>query len=179
MNLGQLWYRHEGGDTAPFDHVHCRQGRRGRSPHTRLPDTKAQALRPAAHGAFAIFENGERPRFIQLEHLHKTFALELIKNVLTNYHKLFCKVTRCASPSLYLSETYMPTVVLKSFSCPQHSELLLLLQHHLIRLDPQNALPALRFPSTAPKLFSSCSSNSPPSSRRRPSHPHTTYQTHS
>jgi hypothetical protein len=45
----------------------------------------------------------------------------------------------------------MPTIVLKSLSCPQHSELLLLLQHHLIRLAPQNALPTLRFPAFPPR----------------------------
>ena len=28
-----------------------------------------------------------RPRFIQLEHFHKTFALEMIESVLTNYHQ--------------------------------------------------------------------------------------------
>jgi hypothetical protein len=116
----------------PIGHVHRRQGRRGRSPHARLSVTTTQAIRPTAQGAFAILEGGERQRFIQLEHL-QTFALELTKNVLTNYHQLFCKA-RCASPPFYLSETYMPAVVFKSPSCSQHSGLLLLLQHHLFAL---------------------------------------------
>jgi hypothetical protein len=95
----------------PIGHVHHRQGRRGRSPHAHLSVTTTQALCPTAQGAFAISKGGERPRFIQLEHL-QTFALELIKSVLTNYHQLFCKA-RCASPPFYLSETYMPEVVSK------------------------------------------------------------------
>ncbi|KAI0263538.1 hypothetical protein BC834DRAFT_827343 [Gloeopeniophorella convolvens] len=79
---------------------------------TTLPDGTTQELGPAAHDAFAIFEdlcllgNGEHPHFLQLEHLHKTFALELIESVLTNYHELFHK----------------------------HPELLLLLRHHLCPL---------------------------------------------
>ena len=68
-----------------------------------LPDGTTQALGPAARDAFAIFEdlcllgNGERPQFLQLEYLHKTFALELIESVLTNYHELFRNV-RLPSP---------------------------------------------------------------------------------
>lgn len=63
-----------------------------------LPGGTTQTLGPAARDAFAIFEdlcllgNGESPQFLQLEYLHKTFALELIESVLTNYHELFCKV---------------------------------------------------------------------------------------
>ena len=63
-----------------------------------LPDGTTQPLGPAARDAFAIFEdlcllgNGEPPQFLQLEYLHKTFALELIESVLTNYHELFRKV---------------------------------------------------------------------------------------
>ena len=40
--------------------------------------------------AFTIFEdlclldNGKQPQFLQLEYLHKTFALKLIKSVLMN-----------------------------------------------------------------------------------------------
>ena len=62
-----------------------------------LPDGTTQTLGPATRDAFAIFEdlcllgNGERPQFLQLEYLHKTFALELIESVLTNYHDLFRK----------------------------------------------------------------------------------------
>jgi len=55
-------------------------------------------LGPAARDAFAIFEglcllgNGEHPQFLQLEHLLKTFVLELIKSILMNYHERFHKV---------------------------------------------------------------------------------------
>ena len=70
-----------------------------------LPNGTTQALAPAVRDAFAIFEdlcllgNGEHPQFLQPEYLHKTFALELIESVLTNYHQLFRKV----SPPLYPS----------------------------------------------------------------------------
>jgi hypothetical protein len=99
-----------------------------------LPDGATQALGPAARDAFAIFEdlcllgNGERPQFLQLEYLHKTFALELIESVLTNYHELFRKV--CLSSPSPIRDMY-------ANSCPQitqHSELLILLQHHLFPL---------------------------------------------
>ncbi|KAI0264313.1 guanine nucleotide exchange factor in Golgi transport N-terminal-domain-containing protein [Russula aff. rugulosa BPL654] len=77
-----------------------------------LRDGMTQALGPAARDAFAIFEDlcllgdGEHPQFLQLDYLHKTFALELIESVLTNHHELFRK----------------------------HSELLMLLQHHIFPL---------------------------------------------
>ncbi|TFY51708.1 hypothetical protein EVG20_g10873, partial [Dentipellis fragilis] len=76
---------------------------------TQLPDGTTAPLGPSARDAFSIFEdlcllaNGEKPHFLKLEFLHKTFALELIESVLTNYHDLFRK----------------------------HPELLLLLRHHL------------------------------------------------
>ena len=63
-----------------------------------LPDGSTRELGPAARDAHAIFEdlcllaNGEIPGFLKLESLHKTFALELIESVLTNYHELFRKV---------------------------------------------------------------------------------------
>ena len=63
-----------------------------------LPDGTTRALSPSACDAFAVFEdlcllaNSERPHFLKLEFLHKTFALELIESVLTNYHDLFRKV---------------------------------------------------------------------------------------
>jgi hypothetical protein len=81
-----------------------------------LPDGTTQALGPAARDAFAIFEdlcllgNGERPQFLQLEYLHKTFALELIESVLTNYHELFRKV--CLVTPLPIRDLY-------ANSCPQ------------------------------------------------------------
>ena len=63
-----------------------------------LPDGSTAALGPFAGDTYAVFEdlcllaNSERPHFLKLEYLHKTFALELIESVLTNYHELFRKV---------------------------------------------------------------------------------------
>lgn len=63
-----------------------------------LPDGTTKSLGPSARDAFSVFEdlcllaNSERPHFLKLEFLHKTFALELIESVLTNYHSLFRKV---------------------------------------------------------------------------------------
>ncbi|THH00569.1 hypothetical protein EW026_g1995 [Hermanssonia centrifuga] len=79
---------------------------------TTLPNGSTKALGPSAKDAFSVFEdlcllaNSEKPTFLKLETLRKTFALELIESVLTNYHELFRK----------------------------HEELLLLLQHHLCPL---------------------------------------------
>ncbi|EGO23125.1 hypothetical protein SERLADRAFT_439867 [Serpula lacrymans var. lacrymans S7.9] len=79
---------------------------------TILPDGSTKLLGPYARDAFSVFEdlcllaNAEKPHFLKLDYLHKTFALELIESVLTNYHDLFRK----------------------------HPELLLLLQHHLCPL---------------------------------------------
>lgn len=62
-----------------------------------LPDGSTKALGPCAKDAFSVFEdlcllaNSERPNFLKLDYLHKTFALELIESVLTNYHELFKK----------------------------------------------------------------------------------------
>jgi hypothetical protein len=94
---------------------------------TTLPDGTTQALGPATPDAFAIFEdlcllgNGERPQFLQLEHLHM-FSLELIESVLTNYHELLRKVSLPSPLPVQESETCMPAVVLKSLSFSQHSE---------------------------------------------------------
>ncbi|KAG1789692.1 uncharacterized protein HD556DRAFT_1433599 [Suillus plorans] len=77
-----------------------------------LPNGSTKALEPCAKDAFSVFKdlcllaNSERPNFLKLDYLHKTFALELIESVLTNYHELFRK----------------------------HAELLMLLQHHLCPL---------------------------------------------
>ena len=63
-----------------------------------LPDGTTTLLGPSARDAFSVFEdlcllaNSEKPHFLKLESLHKTFALELIESVLTNYHELFRKV---------------------------------------------------------------------------------------
>ncbi|KAF8151507.1 hypothetical protein B0H34DRAFT_664561 [Crassisporium funariophilum] len=77
-----------------------------------LPDGSTKRLGPSAKDAFSVFEdlcllaNSEKPHLLKLEFLHKTFALELIESVLTNYHELFRK----------------------------HPELILLLRHHLCPL---------------------------------------------
>jgi hypothetical protein len=60
-----------------------------------LPDGTTKLLGPSARDAFSVFEdlcllaNAEKPHFLKLDFLHKTFALELIESVLTNYHGLF------------------------------------------------------------------------------------------
>lgn len=77
-----------------------------------LPDGSTKKLTASSCDAYAVFEdlcllaNAERPNFLKLEFLRKTFALELIESVLTNYHDLFRKRT----------------------------EIILLLQHHLCPL---------------------------------------------
>lgn len=63
-----------------------------------LPDGTKKALGLSARDAYSVFEdlcllaNSEKPHFLKLDFLHKTFALELIESVLTNYHDLFRKV---------------------------------------------------------------------------------------
>jgi len=114
-----------------------------------LPDGTTQSLGPAARDTFAIFEdlcllgNGERPQFLELEYLHKTFALELIESVLTNYHVLFRKA-RVSSNSFHTSIL----AILTSLSYSQHAELLLLLQHHLSPLLLKTLSERSAFPLT-------------------------------
>lgn len=66
---------------------------------TKLPDGSNKMMGPSAQDAFAVFEdlcllaNSESPNFLKLDSLRKTFALELIESVLTNYHQLFRKVS--------------------------------------------------------------------------------------
>ena len=63
-----------------------------------LPDGGTTKLGPSAKDTFSVFEdlcllaNSEKPKFLKLDFLYKTFALELIESVLTNYHELFSKV---------------------------------------------------------------------------------------
>lgn len=63
-----------------------------------LPDGTTKQVTASSHDAFSVFEdlcllaNSERPNFLQLEFLRKTFSLELIESVLTNYHDLFRRV---------------------------------------------------------------------------------------
>jgi hypothetical protein len=76
----------------------------------KLPDGSEMTVGPFAHDAYSVFEdlcllvNGERPNFLKLEFLHKTFALELIESVLTNYHELFLKA-RSRSRSFLLEHS--------------------------------------------------------------------------
>lgn len=76
-----------------------------------LPNGTHISLGPSAVDAYAVFEdlcllaNGEKPHFLKLEFLRKTFALELIESVLTNYHDLFRKVRICAFLTLSVSLT--------------------------------------------------------------------------
>ncbi|EAU83566.2 hypothetical protein CC1G_07939 [Coprinopsis cinerea okayama7 len=78
----------------------------------KLPNGDTKLLGPSSKDAYSVFEdlcllaNSEKPRFLKLESLHKTFALELVESVLTNYHGLFRK----------------------------HEEMILLLRHHLCPL---------------------------------------------
>jgi len=93
-----------------------------------LPNESVKYLGPSAHDTFAIFEdlcllaNGEKPHFLHLEFLHKTFALELIESVLANYFEVFRRVS-AMSLCFPLSHHDL-----------QHNELILLLQHHLCPL---------------------------------------------
>ena len=63
-----------------------------------LPNGKQISLLPSARDAFMVFQdlcllaNAEPPLFLKLDHLHKTFALELVESVLTNYHGVFRQV---------------------------------------------------------------------------------------
>jgi hypothetical protein len=94
-----------------------------------LPDGSSQAVSPAARDAYAIFEDlcllvdGEKPKFLKLESLHKTLALELIESVLTNHDRLFRK----ASVQWCSQKQHLHILL-------QHKELLLLLPHHLCPL---------------------------------------------
>ena len=64
-----------------------------------LPDGVKRALKPAAWDAYLLFEdlclliNSERARFLRLDSLSKTFALELIESILTNCHQVIRKVS--------------------------------------------------------------------------------------
>lgn len=81
-----------------------------------LPDGSKKELGPSARDAYAVFEdlcllaNAEKPHFLNLDYLHKTFALELIESVLTNYHDLF----RVVCSNFFLS----PTFTYATFSIP-------------------------------------------------------------
>ncbi len=148
-----------------------------------LPDRTTQALGPAARDAFAIFEdfcllgNGERPQFLQLEYLHKTFALELIESVLTNYHELFRKVCFSLSFPRDPCPSGRPYITVMSTAF----RTLTLITTPPLPPAPQNALRTFRFPACAPRhpcclpLAQTILLRARDGGR---SHPHTTHQTY-
>ncbi|KAJ7123851.1 hypothetical protein C8R43DRAFT_1098976 [Mycena crocata] len=83
-----------------------------------LPNGTSKTLGPSARDAFSVFEdlcllaNSEKPNFLKLESLHKTFALELIESVLTNYHDLFRKHTEL----VLLLQLHLCPLLLKALS---------------------------------------------------------------
>ncbi|CUA76100.1 Protein MON2 homolog [Rhizoctonia solani] len=101
----------------------------GQSPTklAQLPDGSSARLAPSAHDAFAIFQdlcllaNSERPLYLQLEALPKTFSLELIESVLTNYYELF----KSRSELLLLLRHHLSPLLLKSLSDRPHFPLTL------------------------------------------------------
>lgn len=132
---------------------------------TTLPDGTVKALGPSARDAFAIFEdlcllaNSERPKLLKLEFLHKTFALELIESVLTNYHDLFRRVrpAPCAINIRRLTRFIYLLVgvgsILSSCSCCN-----IIFVHSCLNHSPSVRFSRLRFGPHA--SCSSCSSNS-------------------
>ncbi|KAJ7664366.1 hypothetical protein DFH06DRAFT_322458 [Mycena polygramma] len=84
----------------------------------KLPNGTTKSLGPSARDAFSVFEdlcllaNSEKPNFLKLEFLHKTFALELIESVLTNYHDLFRKHTEL----VLLLKLHLCPLLLKALS---------------------------------------------------------------
>ncbi|RUS25364.1 guanine nucleotide exchange factor in Golgi transport N-terminal-domain-containing protein, partial [Jimgerdemannia flammicorona] len=71
-------------------------------------------LRPCAKDAYYLFQdlciltNGEHPVYLRLNHLSRTFGLELIESVLTNHFKLFRKHTEFSS---LLRERVCPLII--------------------------------------------------------------------
>ncbi|CAE6434947.1 unnamed protein product [Rhizoctonia solani] len=119
-----------------FDKVVVEQGQRSPTdipegqPPTKLaqfPDGSSAHLAPSAHDAFAIFQdlcllaNSERPLYLQLEALPKTFSLELIESVLTNYYELF----KSRPELLMLLRHHLCPLLLKSLSDRPHFPLTL------------------------------------------------------
>ncbi|CEL55426.1 Protein MON2 homolog OS=Xenopus laevis GN=mon2 PE=2 SV=1 [Rhizoctonia solani AG-1 IB] len=94
---------------------------------TQFPDGSSANLAPSAHDAFAIFQdlcllaNSERPLYLQLEVLPKTFSLELIESVLTNYYELF----KSRPELLMLLRHHLCPLLLKSLSDRPHFPLTL------------------------------------------------------
>ncbi|KAG8692675.1 hypothetical protein FRC09_011038, partial [Ceratobasidium sp. 395] len=97
------------------------------SREAQLPDGTSAILPPSAHDAFAIFQdlcllaNSERPLYLHLDSLPKTFSLELIESVLTNYHEIF----RSQPELLMLLRHHLSPLLLKSLSDRPHFPLTL------------------------------------------------------
>ena len=114
-----------------------------------LPDGTTRSLGPAARATFVIFEdlcllgNGGCPQFLELDYLHKTFALELIESVLTNYHQLFRKA-RVSSNSFHTSSPYIVVMFTAS-------RVLTLITTPPLPAASENAFRTLRFPSHTPR----------------------------
>ncbi|KAH7100328.1 hypothetical protein BKA62DRAFT_706688 [Auriculariales sp. MPI-PUGE-AT-0066] len=132
---------------------------------TTLPDGTNVDLQPSSRDAFSVFEdlcllaNAERPHFLKLDQLHKTFALELIESVMTNYHTLFHRhnelltllphnlcplLLKCLSerPTLFplaLRATRVVFLILKQFSdrLTAESEIFLMLLVKVAAADPE------------------------------------------
>ncbi|KAL7335661.1 Endocytosis and vacuole integrity protein [Mucor circinelloides] len=75
-------------------------------------------LRPCAKDAYYLFRdlclltNGDHPQYLRLNHLSKTFGLELIESVLSNHYKLFREHNELSS---ILKELVCPMFI-KNFS---------------------------------------------------------------
>jgi hypothetical protein len=105
---------------------------------TVLPNGETVSLLPSVKDAFSVFEdlclltNRERPHFLKLESLPKTFSLELIESVLTNYHELFRQVSKSCAVSFF-KHSFIPSEVncccYCDITCVQHFK-----SHSLISL---------------------------------------------
>ena len=64
-------------------------------------EKKPYYLLPSAKDAYLLFEdicllvNGESPSFLKLQSLPRTFGLELIESVLSDFSQVFRRVRRC------------------------------------------------------------------------------------
>jgi Guanine nucleotide exchange factor in Golgi transport N-terminal/Dimerisation and cyclophilin-binding domain of Mon2 len=132
-----------------------------------LPDGTTRSLGPAARDTFAIFEdlcllgNGESPQFLELEYLHKTFALELIESVLTNYHELFLKAR---VSFLRLPKSSYPCYI---HSIPNYHSYCNIISARYSSRPSRNAQPSLLRSAEHASSFS-CSNSSPLNSRQKP-----------
>jgi hypothetical protein len=147
-----------------------------------LLDGRTQALCPATPDAFAIFEylcllgKGERPQFLQLEYLPKTFALGAIESVLTNYHQPIHEV--CFSP-LPIRDLYASNCPQITFMFTAFRALIPITTPPLLRA-PQKTLGPLRFPTCSPRHTYRLPLAQAILRAREGGrgHPHSTHQTH-